>query len=507
MKRKDIISIILLSTFICLSGCTNQKKTPSESVEESIVSEEPSIVESQSESEEESEERITEGTIKKRLQALPRVKNVKPNGGSNFFLNTYIFDFEQYIDHNDKSKGTFYQSVEIGFNGFDLPNVFVTSGYMTSMNNASYQQNENELAFLLECNYIFVEHRYFDTSLPVELDYSNVETWKYLTTEQSARDHHDIVTQMKRILDGKWVSTGMSKGGMTTELYAYYHPGDMDLYLPYVAPFCNSIADTRMMKFIFEEAGDKQYGETRAKKYRDEVLEFQTTLLSYRNVLAPKFYQDGIKAGCQFSELTTADNLFDAAVIEFGIGFWQYNQDYKKLENTLKTVKSTTETLTNKQNACYSMLTSVSSPSDLAVNNEFTPYYVQAYQELGNYGYDFSYIRNALTDKALLTVKEDEERDLMFNLALTNEERKLEKKPLMYTKINEMLKTSEENFIIIYGSSDPWYAVRPDDVERDNVSIYVSETTPHGTFIGSSFGTTIKNEILTKIKTILGMEA
>jgi hypothetical protein len=35
----------------------------------------------------------------------------------------------------------------------------------------------------------------------------------------------------------------------------------------------------------------------------------------------------------------------------------------------------------------------------------------------------------------------------------------------------------------------------------------VSETTPHGTFIGSSFGTAIKNEILTKIKTILGMEA
>ena len=73
--------------------------------------------------------------------------------------------------------------------------------------------------------------------------------------------------------------------------------------------------------------------------------------------------------------------------------------------------------------------------------------------------------------------------------------------------INAYLGVEEENFIIIYGSSDPWYAVRPDDVERDNVSIYVSETTPHGTFIGSSFGTTIKNEILTKIKTILGMEA
>lgn len=502
MEKKNIISILLLSVALCFTtGCKNNKQSTSNSIE-STVSEESSEAQSESESEEESEERITEGSIKKRLQALPRVNKVISVGGNTYFQNVYSFEFKQYIDHSNKELGTFLQKVEIGFNGFDLPNVLVTSGYMTSTNNSLYSSNENELAFLLGCNYIFVEHRYFATSTPVEIDYSTKDTWQYLSTEQAAHDHHDIVTQMKRILDGKWVSTGMSKGGMTTELYAYYHPGDMDLYLPYVAPFCNSIADTRMMKFIFEEAGDLQYGETRAQKLREEVLEFQTTLLSYRNVLAPRFYQQALDSHCVLSELATQDNLFDASVLEFGIGFWQYYQDYKGLENALKTVHSTTATLASKQDACYTMFTSVCDPSDLAADNEYTPYYIQAYQELGNYGYDFSYIREALTDKSLLTVTAEQERSLMFDLVLTNEERKLEHKPLMYTKINNMLETTEENFIIIYGSSDPWYSVRPNDVNRENISIYVSDTTPHGTFI-QSFGSTVRNEILNKIKTIL----
>ena len=241
MKRRNIISIVLVLISISLYGCkTKNDNTSSTSIEES----------------EPVEERITEGSLKERLNQLPRVKNLYSLGTSSDFKYLYSFKFDQYIDHDHKELGFFSQKVEIGFNDFDLPNVYVTSGYYTSNNNSTYRNNENELAFLLGCNYVFVEHRYFGTSLPNEINYEDKDTWIYLNTKQAADDAHDIVRQLKRVLDGKWVSTGMSKGGMTTELFAYYHPGDMDLYLPYVAPFCNSFADTRMIKFIYEEAGD-----------------------------------------------------------------------------------------------------------------------------------------------------------------------------------------------------------------------------------------------------------
>ncbi len=185
MKKKNIISIVLLSVALCITGCKNNNKqesqTPSiESVDstESIVSEESSEIESKSEeestSEEESEERITEGSIKNRLKALARVKNVSPVGGTNYFTSIYSFNFEQYIDHEHKELGTFSQRVEIGFNGFDLPNVYVSEGYLMSIGNGTYYQNENEIAFLLGCNYIFVEHRYFGESLPVEAGIKSV---------------------------------------------------------------------------------------------------------------------------------------------------------------------------------------------------------------------------------------------------------------------------------------------------------------------------------------------
>ena len=94
----------------------------------------------------------------------------------------------------------------------------------------------------------------------------------------------------------------------------------------------------------------------------------------------------------------------------------------------------------------------------------------------------------------------------MWKLVLNEEQRKLPKKELMCPKIENMLQTTDQQFIILYGSSDPWYAVRPSDVEgRDNISIYVNTTHPHTTTI-SNFDTIAKNEILSKVKAALDIE-
>ena len=487
--RIKLVKILLVVPFILLSGCNNQNNKESESFEESIVEETDKL----------------EGTFIQRLKQIKRIKKIGYVADSRTFDKVYSIIFEQYIDHNNKKLGTFDQRIEFGFNGIDLPTVLVTHGYTASGGYYSYS-GENEIAHLLKCNYLSMEHRYFGTSLPVTIDYNDKSTWDYLTTEQAAADAHDIVTQFKRALDGKWVSTGASKSGMTTELFALYHPGDVDLYAPYVAPFCNSIADTRMFKFIYEEAGDQQYGEERAKELRDEILEFQLKMLEYRDDFAPKFYNEGLKSDINYSSLTTQDNLYDCAILEFSVGFWQYYQSYSSLEKCLKMPETSEDEVTSKKDAFYKYFTKIVSPSDLGCDDEYTPYYIQAYQELGNYGYDFHYIRDALEDQSLLTVSEDEEKDLMFNLVLNDEEHKIEKKELVYTKINNMLKTTDLQFIIIYGSSDPWYAVRPDDVEgRDNINIYVNTKYPHTASI-ENFDKFKSGEIIEKIKTILELE-
>ena len=498
MKRK-FISLILLTVSLTLVGCNKQQSSSSNESKSSEESISESIEDSSEESS--SEGKITEGTLKERLNQIERIKNVVSIGSTKNFGNVVTFKFEQYIDHNNKELGMFDQKVELGFNSYKSPTVFVTSGYMTMDNNSYYENNENELAFLLGCNYVFVEHRYFGKSVPVDLSGTNNSKWQYLTTKQSADDHHDIVEQLKRVLDGKWVSTGMSKGGMTTEMFSYYHPGDMDLYLPYVAPFCASFNDDSVWKFIYEEAGNLQYGEEKATKIRNEVLDFQVKLLEYRDDLATKYYQDGLTSHAQYSEYATADLIYDASVLEFAFGFWQYDQNYRSIEKCLAMAEST-----SKQNACYELFTSVVSASDYAVNSAYLPYYIQAYKELGNYAYDFSYIRNKLTDQSLLKVEQNNELSLFWKLVLSAEDSKLEHKELMNPKIENMLKTTTDNFIIIYGSSDPWYALRPADVtNRDNISIYVNTKHPHGANI-SNFDDETQEEIMTKIKTILEVE-
>lgn len=491
MKR-NIFSVIIISLIgvISLGSCGNKADPISdesvESFEDLSDSRDDNIFE-----------------VKNALESIDRVKEVNFNSNSGSFKCVFTVKYEQYIDHKNTEVGTFLQEMEFGFNGFNVPNVMVTNGYgnTNSLYFCTYSSGENELAFLLGGNYLYVEHRYFGNSFPVQIDYQDNTCWQYLTTEQAAADHHDIVTSFKTVFSGKWISTGMSKSGMTTHLYNLYYPGDVDLYVPYVAPFCNSISDTRMMKFLYETAGNDQFGEEKAAKYRKEVLDFQIKMLEYRDTLAEKFYK-AAKA-YPLSSFATKDILYDVAIIEFAIGTWQYYQEFMKIERCLAMDESTEEALTKKMNAFYKQFTSVCAPGDFTYASSYASYFVQSYQELGNYGYDYHYIREALPEGVNLVIKEEEERDAYLKVALSDEMLKLERKELVYSKINNMLKTTDQKFIIIYGSSDPWYSVRPDDVfDNPNVKIYVDTKHPHTTHIGY-FEADVKNEIINLVKTIL----
>ena len=504
-NRLFIISIISLLTL-----CACQKKDTSISDSESNIESEssesiPSEESTSFDYSEEPTDKIEGETMKERLSKLPRVKEFKAYGSNRNFKLVYKIKYEQLIDHDNPKLGTFLQSIEFGFNSFTAPNVYVSLGYNLGSDHSTYDQGENELAFLLKGNYIMVEHRYFGESMPVNIDYFTKDTWKYLSTYQAASDAHDIVRSFKRVLEGKWLSTGASKGGMTTHLYNYYYPGEMDLYVPYVAPFCNSFADTRMLHFLDNEVGDAYYGKEEAAKLRKEVLDFQIKLLEYRDYMAPKFYQEALN-GCSLSEYANQDRLFEASVLEFEIGFWQYYQSFSNLESCLALPETTESEINTKMQRCYSYYTSICAPEDISCDNMYTTYYIQAYQELGNYGYDFSHLRDNLTAKAEIKTPVEEEADMMFKLTLTNEEQKVGHKELITPKINEMLKTTESEIIMIHGGTDPWYAVRPDDVEgRDNIHLFVNNRLPHSSNV-SSFDRTTKMKIMEIINKALEIE-
>ena len=183
------------------------------------------------------------------LKAIDKVTDVKPftmvhsyNMYTEQFVDrtAYFFNYKQYIDHNDPSKGWFKQQCVLTVAGKDRPTVLLTEGY--ALGSADGYRNrldsifEPTLVDVLNANCLQVEHRYFGWSLPEGF----TNKWNYLTAKQNSADLHTIVTAIKQsgiVGQGKWLATGVSKPGQTASYYAYEYPGEMDAYVPFCAPF------------------------------------------------------------------------------------------------------------------------------------------------------------------------------------------------------------------------------------------------------------------------------
>ena len=158
------------------------------------------------------------------------------------FPEKYVMYLTQPLDHRHPEKGSFRQRVIVGHVGYDRPTVIVTEGYGAGY--ALRPTYREELSELFDANMIFVEHRYFLESTPEPCD------WQYLTAENSAEDLHAVTTAFKTLYPGKWISTGISKGGQTSLLYRVFFPDDVDVSVPYVAPLCYAREDGRHEPFL-----------------------------------------------------------------------------------------------------------------------------------------------------------------------------------------------------------------------------------------------------------------
>ena len=378
-------------------------------------------------------------SLESQLFNLPDVQFIRteiPDG----FKAAYELRVKQPIDHKDPAKGHFYQRVYLTHKGFDRPMIICTEGYQRPTNRMY------ELTEMLGANQLDVEHRYFGASIPEDIDY------EYLNLEQATADLHHINQLFRKIYDGKWISTGISKGGQTTIYYRYFYPKDVDISVPYVAPLNLALEEKRIYEFL-DTVGTKEC--------RDKIYNLQKRLLENREAALEKLHWYNKGAGLEFTYLTE-EEAFEYAVLEYSFSFWQWGYDCADIPGP-------DVSLDHALNHFLGI-----SGMDFFADQSMTDYashYWQAGDEMGYYSYrtdEFEGLLKALPMKPNPSAVFMPEKGMKKGF-----DGKLP------AKVHEWLKTNDNYFIYINGDSDTWSApaVRPSG--KTNAVYFFMPNTDH----------------------------
>ena len=198
--------------------------------------------------------------INDRLAVLPGVISVDEMPHELDGHRYFEIAFDQPVDHDNPDGQHFTQYLTLTHVDDHAPFILATTGY-----DNYYGEYPMEPTELLDGNQLIIEHRYFTPSRP---DPTN---WDHLRVRQSAADHHAIAQSFRYIYDGPWISTGGSKGGMTSIYHRYLYPDDVDGTVAYVAPYNQDLGDTRYDAWFDEVLpGDC------LQRVRDAQVEFLT---------------------------------------------------------------------------------------------------------------------------------------------------------------------------------------------------------------------------------------
>lgn len=444
--------------------------------------------------------------VVKALKSIKNVEDLKP------FMNVYLgqcyyFNYNQMVDHNNPSKGTFKQQVVLTFVGKDAPTILHTQGYSLT-NEADPNDIQNRLDSIkaphflwalskdygkdkkFDLNCVQVEYRYNGFSLP-EWD---ADSFKYLSAEQQSKDLHAIVTDLKKALitgDGKWLSTGLSKNGDTSTQYAYFDElngwNDIDVYVPFASPNILQEYDIRIGTYMITKSSKdvQPLLEKAYKKLVDDQAVADATIEAYAKK-GGKFKKDSALLSTVEAVL---ENLFQL----------QSYADYNTWTKLIPKEGDKPETY-----AKFFMLTPTSPEVEYKVagargplRKRRTPYEVQNAMEQGGAGYDYSWF----LDGKLLS-----ESDKKFFKDLIEKSKK-SKTMNLQVNIQKNLETTKKKLIFVYGEDDPWTGAAIADPSNPNVKKYI---VPHGThtddfkkYARYPGGQEIVDKIMADVKAIL----
>ena len=386
-------------------------------------------------------------TMEDRLTLLSKTHNFtfKELKTDTFFTEKYVLEIEQPLSHKNPNGESFTQRVFVAHKDFSNPVVFITEGYAASY--AKNPQYINELSSILNANQVCVEHRYFGESVPKPM------IWENLTIYNAATDHHKIVELLKNIYMGKWVNTGISKGGQTAMFHRYFYPHDVNATVGYVCPLNFSIEDKRVYRFL------QQVGDSASRK---KIYDYQYELLSNKATYLPSF-----KALAEKRKLTFNLSLihaYELTVFEYSFAFWQWGS-------------TPVDSIPLPPAGSKKMISHLDQVAGLDWISEqgihrIQPFFYQALTEIGFYGYDimpFSEVVN-FTQNPVFDFTAPENTSIQYD-------------PVPMQKVDHFIRHNAINMIFIYGGSDPWSATAVDLTYNSNVIKIVKQDGSHLTRI------------------------
>jgi PS-10 peptidase S37 len=366
---------------------------------------------------------VAEDDIVDKLKAIPgmTVLGEEPSGDPayRYFLLTY----RQPADHRDPGKGTFEQRLSLLHKAADRPMVLFTSGYQLPS-----KAGKSEPTTLVDGNQLSVEQRFFSPSRPDPADWTKLNIW------QAATDHHRLVEAIKPLYAGsKWVSTGGSKGGMTSVYHRRFYPKDIDGTIAYVAP--NDVDNKKDAVYtdFFGKVGNDP-------ACRQALNDLQVEALKRRDTLVPKYEAYAAENGLTFKQMGTIDKAFEGVVLDTPWAFWQY-----QLQENCAEVPKTTAT-DDELFAWYDGITGWAGYSDQGTE-PYVPYYFQAATQLGWPAVKYPHLEGLLRYPGANEAPQAVPPEL----------------PVKFDKgamrdVDRWIKKDGGQLMFLYGANDPWGA-------------------------------------------------
>ena len=333
-------------------------------------------------------------------------------GGHRFF----VLRYRQPVHHWDDSQGTFEQRLTLLHRAESAPTVLVSTGY-----GIGTSASRAEPTRLVEGNQITVEHRFFAPSRP------DGASWKRLNVQQAAADHHRVVRALRAIYRGPWVSTGASKGGMTSVYHRRFYPHDVVATVAYVAPHDHvDEPEGAHAAFLASVGPDPACREGLARVQREALLA--------RDALLDLMAESGL------DWLGGAELALEIAVLDTPFIFWQYGRasDCARVPLAGASPRRLYDFIDDTVSwASYTH-------ADAA---RYIPYYYQAGTQLGYPRVPDEHLRDLLRFPDAQDVRHYVPADLEMTY-----------RPLAMRDIDGWVKSSAERLLFVYGEYDPWSA-------------------------------------------------
>lgn len=399
-------------------------------------------------------------TFKEKLVLLFPDAEITEMEAKDHFSKAYQLVLNQPFDHSNPAAGSFKHYVYLSHTDTKLPTVLVTEGY-----NAVPQTYE--LSKIFKGNQVQVEYRFYGKSRPDTIP------WQYLKNDLAVEDYHQLVRKLKTLYTGKWIATGISKGGETVLIYKSKYPYDVNVAVPYVAPLIDTQEDSRTQNHI---------NTVGTADCRNKIKEFQRKVLNNRDSVIQEIKNFALLKNMSFTELSV-DEALEYAVLEFPFSFWQWggNCDDIPLKN------ATAENLFGYLNK----IVGIAFYND-ATYYELLPSYYQHLTELGYYGFDTEPVKDLLKVVHNPTNKRFAPKgvDLTYNEAYIK-------------KVRDYVENKGNKILYIYGELDTWGACAPQPKPHVNALKMVLKGGSHTARI-ANFSTEEQQLIYDKLQNWLG---